>query len=246
MSEQPARMVSEKAREQVLADAFVRLADTLVEDYDVVDLLNQLTEACLDLLQVAAAGMLLDDQQGHLVVVATSSEEARLVEVFQLQNNEGPCLDCLSTQHVVESGHLETQDQRWPLFAPAAVAAGFRSVAAVPLRLRERTIGALNLFSSEPDEIPESDQRLAQALADIATIGILQQRLIHQGTVLGEQLQHALNSRVTVEQAKGVLAERKNLSMQAAFEELRAYARQHNRKLTDVASAVVNDGLTWN
>lgn len=244
MSEQPAQMVRGQAREQVLADAFVRLADTLVEDYDVVDLLNQLTEACIDLLQVAAAGMLLDDQQGHLVVVATTNEEARLVEVFQLQNNEGPCLDCLKTRQVVESGHLETQGRRWPLFAPAAVAAGFRSVAAVPLRLRARTIGALNLFNPQPEPIAESDQRLAQALADIATIGILQERLVHQGTVLGEQLQRALNSRVTVEQAKGVLAERNELSMEAAFEQLRSYARRHNRKLTDVAAAVVQDGLT--
>lgn len=243
MTEPPTRAADPRQREQVLAEAFVRLADTLVEDYDVLDLLDQLTETCLDLLDVSAAGLLLDDQHGHLVVVATTSEEARLVEVFQLQNNEGPCLDCVTSRLPVTSGHLSRQEQRWPLFAPAAVAAGFESVAALPLRLREKSIGAMNLFSPDPEPISDGDQRMAQALADIATIGILQQRLIHVGTVLGDQLQHALTSRVIVEQAKGVLAERGQLSMELAFQRLRGYARDHNEKLTDVARKVVNDGL---
>jgi GAF domain-containing protein len=232
-----------RTREQVLADTFVMLADTLVDDYDIVELLDQLVAGCLELLGVAAAGLLLDDQQGNLVVVASSSEEARLLEVFQLQNNEGPCLECVSSGSVVASGHLSREHQRWPLFVPAALEAGFQSVAAVPMRLRAQTIGALNLFNPDVEPITEEDQRLARALADVATIGILQQRSVHHGHVIGDQLQHALNSRVIVEQAKGVLAERGNLSMTQAFELLRGHARRHNLKLTRVAESVVQGDL---
>src|SRR6185437_4605128 len=174
-------------REQLLAETFVRLADTLVEDYDVVDLLDELVAACLKLLDVSAAGLLLDDQMGSLAVVASSSEETRLLEVFQLQSHEGPCLECQRTGIVVASGHLGEQADRWPLFAPAAVLAGFQSVAAVPMRLRSQSIGALNLFDTSTQPVSEDDQHLAQALADVATIGILQQRSIHQAVGVGEQ-----------------------------------------------------------
>jgi GAF domain-containing protein len=228
-----------RTREQVLADTFVLLADTLVDDYDIVELLDQLVAGCLELLGVAAAGLLLDDQQGNLVVVASSSEEARLLEVFQLQNNEGPCLECVRGGAVVASGHLNEELQRWPLFVPAALEAGFQSVAAVPMRLRAQTIGALNLFNPDVEPITEEDKRLARALADVATIGILQQRSVHHGHVVGEQLQYALNSRVVVEQAKGMVAERSGLTMVQAFELLRGHARSHNIKLTDVAASVV-------
>ena len=232
-----------RTREQLLADTFVTLADTLVDDYDIVELLDQLVAGCLELLGVSAAGLLLDDQQGNLVVVASSSEEARLLEVFQLQNNEGPCLECVRSGAVVAKGHLDKERQRWPLFVPAALEAGFQSVAAVPLRLRAQTIGALNLFNPDTEPISNEDQRLARALADVATIGILQQRSVHHGHVIDEQLQHALNSRVVVEQAKGVLAERGHLSMPQAFEVLRSYARNHNLKLTQVATSVVDGHL---
>ena len=239
----PETQAIDRTREQVLADTFVTLADTLVDDYDIVDLLDQLVAGCLELLGVAAAGLLLDDQQGNLVVVASSSEEARLLEVFQLQNNEGPCLECVRGGVVVARGHLDQERQRWPLFVPAALEAGFQSVAAVPLRLRAQTIGALNLFNPDTEPISDEDQRLARALADVATIGILQQRSVQHGHLVGEQLQHALNSRVVVEQAKGILAERGDLTMVQAFQVLRGYARNHNLKLTDVASSVV-DGQT--
>jgi GAF domain-containing protein len=231
--------VAVRSREQVLADTFVLLADSLVADYDVVDLLDQLVAACLDLLGVAAAGLLLDDQQGHLVVVASSSEETRLLEVFQLQNNEGPCLECLRTGLVVATGDISSERPRWPHFVPAALQAGFQSVAAVPMRLREQTIGALNLFNPGPEPITDEDQRLARALADVATIAILQERSVHHSNLVGEQLQHALNSRVVIEQAKGVLAERTGMDMTQAFAALRNYARQNNRKLTDVAANVL-------
>ena len=235
--------ISAQIREQALADAFVRLADTLVDDYDVVELLDELVHACVRVLGVTAAGLLLHDQKGNLALVASSSEESRLLELFQLQNNEGPCLDCVSTGSAVTSGDLDDDHDRWPLFVPAARLAGFRSVAAVPLRLRDQIIGGLNLFMVHPREVPPRDRQLAQALADVATIGILQQRSLHRSHVLSEQLQTALTSRIAIEQAKGILAERNNLTMDQAFEALRRHARDNNLKLTDVATSVVTAGL---
>jgi transcriptional regulator with GAF, ATPase, and Fis domain len=226
-------------REQALAETFVMLADTLVEDYDIVDLLDQLVAACVGLLGVTAVGLLLDDQRGNLAVVASSSEETRLLEIFQLQNNQGPCLDCVRTGSAITSADLSADRARWPLFVPAAVAAGFGSVVALPLRLRDQTIGGLNLFDGHAKPVPAADQRLAQALADVATIGILQQRSTHRSAMLAEHLQRALNSRVIIEQAKGVLAERNAVDMNAAFEALRQYARDHNLKLTELALAVI-------
>ena len=226
-------------REQALAETFVRLADSLVDDFDIVDLLEGLVRASTDLLGVSAAGLLLDDQRGHLTLAASSSEETRLLEIFQLQNDEGPCLDCVRTGAAVTSADLDAERARWPTFVPEALSIGFRSVTAVPLRLRSETIGGLNMFDTESSAFSEGDRRVAQALADVATIAILQQRSVHRTSVLAEQLQHALNSRVVIEQAKGVLAERNNVTMAAAFEALRRYARDHNLKLAEVATAVV-------
>jgi GAF domain-containing protein len=234
---------SAQSREQALADTFVRLADTMVDDYDVAELLDQLVNACVHVLGVTAAGLLLDDQKGNLALVASSSQEMRLLELFVLQNNEGPCLDCVRTGTAVTSGNLDKDRDRWPLFVPAAHLAGFRSVAAVPMRLRAQTIGGLNLFMDMPQAVPAANRRVAQALADVATIGILQQRSLHRSHVLTEQLQTALTSRITIEQAKGILVERNSLTMDAAFDVLRRHARDHNLKLTDVAHAVVTSGL---
>jgi transcriptional regulator with GAF, ATPase, and Fis domain len=231
------------SRASTLADTFVMLADTIVADYDVVELLDRLVNACVTLFGVSAVGLLLDDQRGNLSVIASSSEESRLLEVFQLQNNEGPCLDCVRSGDPVSSDDLEADRERWPVFVPAAVEAGYRTVTAVPLRLRSQRIGGLNMFGVGGEAISEDDRRLAQALADVATIGILQRRSTHRSNVVAEQLQHALNSRVAIEQAKGVLAERHNLGMEAAFGALRRYARNHNLKLTEVALAVVRGDI---
>jgi GAF domain-containing protein len=232
------------SREQVLAETFVMLADTLVDDYDVVDLLDRLVVACVKLLSVDAAGLLLDDQRGHLAVVASTNDNARLLDVLQIQSNEGPCFDCVRTGGVIASSDLISDAaQRWPQFGPAAIEAGYRSVAAIPLRLREQPIGSLTMLRTRPEPVPAGDERLAQALADVATIGILQLRSAHRSTVLAEQLQHALNSRVVIEQAKGVIAEHNNLSMEAAFDVLRRHARDHNAKLSDVALSIVRRTL---
>jgi transcriptional regulator with GAF, ATPase, and Fis domain len=235
--------VTGRGREESLVETFVLLADTLVDDYDVVDLLDVLVASCVDLFGITEAGLLLDDQKGNLAVVASSSEETRLLEVFQLQNHEGAALDCVANGQAVTSADLGGETTRWPRFAPAAAVAGFRSVVALPLRLRDQTIGALNLFSQQTALMSTSDQRLAQALADVATIGILQWRAGRRQAIVAEQLQHALNSRVIIEQAKGVLAERNGAGMDAAFNALRNHARSHNLKLTDVATAVVRGDI---
>jgi GAF domain-containing protein len=238
----PSASPGDRSREQGLARTFVLLADTLVADFDVVDLLDQLVEASVSLLDVSAAGLLLDDQQGHLALVASSSEETRLLEIFQLQSNEGPCLDCVRNGTAVSTADLAADHDRWPLFVPEALAAGFRSVTAVPLRLREQTIGGLNMFSDTATLLRQEDRELAQALADVATIGILQQRSAHRTSLLAEQLQQALNSRVVIEQAKGVIAERDQVTMDVAFARLRKHARDHNLKLGEVARAVIAGG----
>jgi ANTAR domain/GAF domain len=230
-------------REQQLAEALVMLADTLADDYDVVEFMDRLLERCVVMLGATAAGLLLLDQRGDLAVVASSSEETRLLEVFQLQGDEGPCLDCIHTSTTVTAADLAADTARWPRFVPAALATGFRAVDAVPMRLRTLTIGGLNLFHAEPRALAAADLRIAQALADVATIGILQQRVIHRSSMLAEQLQLALNSRVVIEQAKGLLAERHGVSFDRAFAELRGHARNHNLKLSDVALAVTRGQL---
>jgi transcriptional regulator with GAF, ATPase, and Fis domain len=222
-----------------LAETFVVLADTLVDDYDVIDLLDTLAAACVSVLGVTAAGLLLDDQRGGLGVAATSSEDSRLLELFQLQSNQGPCLECVRSGAAVVSADLAADSERWPMFVPVALGAGVRSMVAVPLRLRLQTIGGLNLFSSEPAAVSPAEQRLAQALADVATIGILQHRSAHRNTMLAEQLQHALNSRVAIEQAKGVLAERFDTGMEAAYWALRRIARDGNMKIAVAALSVL-------
>lgn len=236
--------VTGRAREQRLMDAFVELADTLVADFDVLDFLHGLATHCVDLLDVDAAGLMLADRDGRLRVAASSTEQVRLLELFELQNDEGPCLDCFSQgEAVAVDDVLAAEGGRWPRFGPNATAAGFRSVIALPLRLRNETIGVLNLFRAGSGPLDPADTMLGQALADVATIGILQERGSRRREVLARQLQEALTSRIVIEQAKGVLAERAGLHVDEAFTLLRSHARQHSEPLSDVARRVVAGDL---
>jgi GAF domain-containing protein len=230
-------------RETLLARTFVELADTLVEEFDVVDLLTMLADRCVDVLGVSAAGLMLAAPGDELRAVASSSEEMRMVELFELQSREGPCLDCYHSGTAVLAPDLAAVDSPWPRFASVALSAGFGASLALPMRLRGATIGALNMFWAEKDAIDDGDVVVAQALADVATIAILQNRAIHEAQVLNEQLNHALNSRVVIEQAKGVLAEQAGLDMDHAFSRLRNHARNHNLGLADVARDVVDGRL---
>lgn len=227
-----------------LAKAFVELADTLVSGFDVLDFLHVLARRAADLTAADAAGLVLTDQRDQLRLVAASSEQTHMLELFELQNEEGPSLDCFETGRPVRDARLATAGDRWPRFAPVARDAGFAAVDAVPMRLRDRTIGAVNLFRRSGHGLTADDVELAQALADIATIGILAERAIIEREALAEQLQGTLNGRVVVEQAKGVLAERNGWSMDAAFEALRAAAYERGVPLRELATAVVaGEGL---
>lgn len=230
------------SREQRLAQVFVELADTLVDDFDVLDLLHTLCERSVELLQADAAGLILADQHSKLHVMASTTDEARLVELFVLQSDEGPCLESYSTGHRLVNIDLDEVAERWPRFHAASVAAGYRSTHAIPLRLRDQVLGVLNLFCIDRATLSDSDVDLGQALCDIATVGLLHERTVRNAEVLTEQLQSALNSRVLVEQAKGVLAERAGIGVDEAFSLLRGHARRNHQKLTSVAAAVI-DGV---
>ena len=224
-----------------LAETFVQVADTLVDDFDLIDFLTLVTERAAELAGSSASGLLLSDEHGHLQFMAASTESARIVELFQVQREEGPCQDCFSGGTPVSDTELEKATHRWPHFAPRAVAAGFRSVHAFPLRHHHTVIGALNLFDTAPRQFSDADANLLQALADVATIGILQERTIKRGELLTEQLQRALNSRITIEQAKGALSQLHRITPDAAFAMLRDYSRSNHHRLTDVADAVLHD-----
>lgn len=234
----------QSTREQQVARAFVTLADSLVDDYDVIDLLTRLIGYSVTLLKADAGAIMLADPSGRLRQVAASSEDARLLELMELQTDEGPCLDCYRTAAPVTVSDLERASDRWPSFVTAATRQPvFRSVYAVPLRLRGEALGALNLFHRLPGSMPIEDQVLGQALADVATIAILHERAIRHGEVLNEQLQTALNSRVIIEQAKGVLAHHSGLPMDQSFNALRRYSRINNLRLVDLARELVERKL---
>ncbi len=233
--------MDEVPRELQWAEAFVALADTLLDDFD----MHVLAEHCVTLLNVTAAGVMIADHEGRLRVTASSTERAELLELFDLQNDEGPGLDCYTQGTAVSEGGLGEPDvhSRWPRFAAKARAAGFRSVVALPLRWRDETIGALNMFSERPRPLQPADHLLGQALADVATIGLLQQRSVQRREELAQQLQTALNSRVVIEQATGVLAERNRMDVESAFQLLRNTARARRVRLSDFACLVLGEAI---
>ena len=231
------------ANQQRLVETLVGLADTLVDDYDVIDFMQTLAERSVELLDVSAAGIMLADSDGRLRHAACSSEQMRLVELLELQLEEGPCFDAFRNQTAVRSDTAEDTASRWPRFAPHARDGGFVAASAVPLRLRGQAVGALNLFSARAGALDDEDLAVAQAMADIATIGILQERLIRDQSVLTAQLETALQSRVIIEQAKGIVAERDRINVDDAFLRIRRFSRNTNRLLSDTARGIVDGTL---
>ena len=233
-----------QTREGQLLETFVTLADTLVADYDVVDLLCTLVDKCAALLEASAAGIILSAGNGELEVVASTNERSRLVEILQLRAGSGPCVESFLTGKAVAVPDIEAVEENWSRFRAGALEQGFASMHAVPLRLRATTIGSLNLFWERTGGLSEADINTVQALADVATIGILQERAIRESDIVRQQLQHALSSRVLIEQAKGVLAYTHDINMGDAFALIRAYARRNGIPLADVAEQIVNRELT--
>lgn len=236
-------MVAE-TREGRLSAAFVTLADTLVADYDVVELLQTLVDTCAALLDASAAGLLLADESGGLEVIASTSEESRLVDMIQQSSGLGPTVKSFTTGMVIAVTDIRDLDGEWNEFRSSALRQGFRSVHVVPLRLRGVIIGTLSLFRTQPGALSAEDSSIARGLADVATIGILHERALRESGIAQQQLQHALNSRVVIEQAKGVIAQTRNVSMDEAFRRLRNYARSNNRGLREVAEMVVKRSLS--
>jgi GAF domain-containing protein len=235
-------------READVVRSLVEMADTLVDDYDVIDLLTGLADRCVNLLGVSAAGVMLASAGGTLGTAASSSEAMHLLELFELQAAEGPCLDAFRTGEPTGHEDLEAGAGRWPLFSAAARAAGFASAYALPLRLRDVTIGALNLLTVSRSPLDAADIIVARAFADLAALSVIHHRASVEAQRLNEQLSAALTSRVVIEQAKGVISERAGVTLAEAFSRLRGYARNRNLRLTDVARAAVDgtlDPLAW-
>jgi GAF domain-containing protein len=231
-------------REQDLLKAFIEFADTIVDEYDVVEFLHRLALRCVDLVDASEAGIMLADRDGTLHYVASSSERMRLIELFELQHDEGPCLDAFHTGAAVHCGLTDDANERWPRFAPHAREVGIESVSALPMRLRTEVIGALNILSTSTEPLRAEDQQVAQALADIATIGILQERAVNDARVVTTQLEAALESRIVIEQAKGIVAERNHVDIDTAFELLRGYSRTHNHLLRQTAHEIIEGTLS--
>ena len=226
---------------QRIPELFVDVADTLVDEFDLLDFLHRLTEHAATVSGARGVGLMMLDHDDVLRYMGSTSDSARMLELLQLQSSEGPCLDCSRSGQAVVNADLTAATERWPVFAPAALAAGFRSVHAFPMRLRDRTIGALNLFGTEDGTFEPSEVGLVQALADVATIAVLQERQLSRADAVTEQLQGALNSRVVLEQAKGVLAQQLGTTPDAAFEVLRRRARSEQVRLADLARAIVDE-----
>src|SRR5487761_2067481 len=239
-------MESVMPRESLIISTLIELADNLVDHFDVIDILTLLSDRCVEALDVDAAGVMLASAGGELQFVASSSESMRILELFQIQTNEGPCVDCYRSGAPVVNVALGETSERWPRFTPRAIEHGFHSVHSLPLRLRGRTIGALNLFRTMQGPMEDDDVAAAQGLAHVATIAILQHRALLDASTLNDQLENALTSRIIIEQAKGIITQSTHCGMDQAFGRLRAHSRNHNEALTGIASAVVAGTLDAN
>ena len=232
--------MTDTPREARVLDAVVSLVDSLLDDFDVVDLLTELTKQCTELLDVAAAGLLLADPLQQLRLLAATSKQARDLELFQVQADQGPCVECYLTAQPVSIADVGAEAGRWPQFASAAHDAGFVSVHATPMRAAGLVLGALGLFGDRPGALSDADLLVAQTLAHIASVAILQEHPPTPSTVL-PQLRTVLASRVAIEQAKGFLRERLDVSVDEAFTLMRTYARTHGEHLSDVARRLIGE-----
>jgi transcriptional regulator with GAF, ATPase, and Fis domain len=233
-----------ETREQLLVKTFVTLADSLVTDYDIIDLLQTLVDRTTELFDASAAGIVLGPDADHLEVIVSTSENSRIVGLMQLRAGAGPCVEAVTSGGVVSVVDEGEMFDRWPTFAAAATGSGYVSVHAIPLRLRGQIIGSLNLFRDHEGALNETDAIAAQALADVATISVLQERTIHDSRAVRAQLQRALDTRIVIEQAKGVIAYTHHLDMEAAFRLIRHHARSTQTPMSAVAAGVV-DGSIW-
>lgn len=231
-------------RTQLLLDTLTVVADTLVDDFDIVEFLHDLVDRCAAIFDAVDVGLVLADAHGELVVMASNNERLHLIEVLQLSAGDGPCVDAYRSGDVVTAGSIEDIATRWPAFATAARDSGYQSVHAVPLRLRQSTIGSLNFFSDNPGELDAKDVPIAQTIADVATIGLVQERAIREASLAREQLQHALDSRIVIEQAKGIIAHSNNVDIESAWNILRHRARSHQARVSDIAQAIVEGLIT--
>src|SRR5262245_39979315 len=226
-----------------LARLFVEMADTLVEDYDVLDLFHTLLSGCVELLDAKVAGLALGETVDDLHLVASSDHAAAPLRLLQIQAEHGPAADCCRSGEPVEAGSVSEYADRWPLFAEEIAAAGYDGVLALPMRLRGDVIGALTLVgTTDVAPVQAQDRQVAQALADAACIAILQDQAAQARELVTEQLEGALSSRIAIEQAKGRLSAALGVSPDEAFARLRQYARSSRRRLTAVAQeAIVGD-----
>ncbi|MFG6504396.1 ANTAR domain-containing protein [Microbacterium sp. P05] len=231
-------------REDQLLQTVSTLADSLVDDFDIVDLLQLLVEESARIFDATAAGILLVSQDRVLEVIASTSERSEFVGLMQLRAGEGPCVEAVATGAVVSVADLAKITDRWPDFAADALRSGFASIHAIPMRLRDSVIGSLNLFRDRVGELNATDAAAAKTLADIATISILQHRLVEESVVAQGQLQRALDSRVVIEQAKGYIAQSHDLDMDEAFRLIRAHARSTQSRLSDIAADITAGRLT--
>lgn len=232
-----------QTREAQLAHTFVTLADTLVADYDIVDVLQTLVEETAAILESADAGILIPNSHGDLEVVASTSERSQLISLLQLRVDEGPCVDAYTSGKITTVDNIASTYARWPTFAASAAAVGYQAMYAIPMRLRNETIGSLNLFTDRVGPMPSADTTIARALTDVATISILQERALRESDIARDQLQRALDSRVLIEQAKGVLAHLEQVEMDEAFALLRSRARSSGRHLSVVAQEIIDAAI---
>ncbi|PPF27417.1 transcriptional regulator [Rathayibacter tritici] len=229
------------SREHSVIKTFVALSDTLVDDYDVVDFTQTLVESSATLFDAVSAGLVLADPAGSLEVLASTDEDARLIELLQLDRGSGPCIQCFETGQPVIVEDVRAVGAEWAEFRERAIEIDVLAAHCVPMRSGGTTIGSLSLFQSRPGRLDRDDIAVVQAFADVATIGILHQRALQQSTVTQEQLQRALDSRVLIEQAKGILAYAHRTTVEQAFEVLRVRSRATSTPITTLAQEIIND-----